>query len=195
MVPTPNADPAFLSVLEPFSLERLGAEDNAVFGLWSNLRVAYVNPAGERLVRAAAPALGTWGVGSSILPALPERLRFFYVEEMQRVLASGKIFGHLEPAASPGVPGRWVQMLPLWGSGLLLYSLPAIEGAAAISLGRPLEAIYRAPSGFLLECSYCHAYRRPGEGERWDWVPAFAEHTPERTTHGVCHFCFGFHAR
>jgi hypothetical protein len=192
MVPAPNADPAFLAILEPFSLERLQAEDNAVFGLWPNLRLAYVNPAGERLVHAAAPALGTWGVGSSILPALPERLRFFYVEEMQRVLASAKIFRHLEPPQGTGMRGRRVQMLPLWGSGLLLYSVPVTELPAP---GGPLEALYRGPNGFLLSCSYCHTYKRAGEGEHWEWVPAFAEHTPAQTTHGVCHFCFGYHSR
>jgi hypothetical protein len=190
MVPTPLADPAFVSLLEHFSMERLQAEANPIFGLWTNLRVAYANPAGERLVREGAPALSTWGVGSSILPALPERLRFFYVEEMQRVLASGKIFRHDEPLLSPAAHGRRVQILPLWGSGLLLSSVPVIDGAPAA-----LDAVYRSDNGFLLECSYCHGFLRAGPGEHWDWVPSFVERTPDRTTHGVCYLCFGYHAR
>jgi hypothetical protein len=192
MAQSPNADPAFLALLEHFSIDRLEADETPIFGLWSNLRVAYANPAGEQLVRAASPGLARWGVGSSILPALPERLRFFYVEELQRVVANGKIVRHVEDPVVSGLPPRRAELLPLWGSGVLVTFVPVIDASA--SPGAPLDARYRSDNGFILECSYCHCFRRAGAVERWEWVPSFVTRTPERTTHGVCYRCFGYHA-
>ncbi|MFO0761934.1 MAG: hypothetical protein U0359_36175 [Byssovorax sp.] len=190
-----HIDPAFVPILEPFGIGRLDASEAPTFGLWSNLRVAYFNAAGEALVRSLPGAPRAWGVGGSILPAIPEKLRFTYVEEMQRVVEKGKAFRHIEDTSRSGLAPRRVHLLPLWGSGLLYTSVPVVEAGAPALEGRPIEALYRADNGFILECSYCHTFRRAGDADRWDWVPDFATRVPAHTTHGTCPICFGCHAR
>lgn len=59
----------------------------------------------------------------------------------------------------------------------------------------PREEDYRDDNGFFCQCSHCRRYRCNRMPERWDWIPAWVQRQPERTSHGLCRICFDYYYR
>ena len=76
-------DPEFTALLSPrFQLAELERHASSIFGLWPDLRLAYVNPAWVAFANGncGQPSIDQkWGLGSHYLDAIAEPLRPFYV--------------------------------------------------------------------------------------------------------------------
>ncbi len=80
-------------------------------------------------------------------------------------------------------------------AGLLLVNSPTVERGAAHAAsadGRSSDPDYADDDGLLRQCMHCRRFRRRGDGDRWDWIPTWADTCPRPTSHGICPTCFVF---
>ncbi|MEZ4257008.1 MAG: hypothetical protein R3A78_15065 [Polyangiales bacterium] len=192
-------DPSFEPLLEPYPLDILAKSEQTMFGLWADLRLAYWNPAWERFAqtRGGEDVLTRWPLGTSIVPALGDVLRDFYVDRYAAALASRTPWEHSYECPTPTQRNQYrMRVLPLGERGFLVVnSLEVVEAVDDRVEGATdaLEARYRNPNGFIVQCSNCRRTRHPHNLRGWDWVSAFIAKSPPYTSHGLCAPCYGFY--
>ncbi|MGN6133451.1 MAG: hypothetical protein ACTHOU_03080, partial [Aureliella sp.] len=71
-----------MSLLDEFNVEELDRLAATIYGLTPDLKLAYTNPAWHRfaLENGGSKIAPQWGLGRSILEAIAEPLRPFFVE-------------------------------------------------------------------------------------------------------------------
>ena len=140
--------------------------------------------------------LRSYGIGRSILPAIPEPLQRFYTEHYRAALSSGKPFEHDYQCSSPERYRHFRQTAyPLPDrSGLLISHHLVAESAEVANASAATTAIsYRDASGTIVQCMHCRKLRRPSDPAHWDWVPALVEKPATETSHALCPRCLDFY--
>ena len=196
-----RAEPAFLAKLRPFDPGVLDEDPCVVYGATPDFRIAYVNRAFTSFWGQNGGAAGgrSWGgIGTSLLGAIRGRLRGFYQRKFQEALARQEPWVHTYQCSSPR-EFRLYQMrvLPVPEAGWLVLNSLVEELPFASGRRRAAPAvpdIYKNEQGMLLQCSSCRRVRLARSSPpRWDWVPAFVEHVPAGTSHGICRACVGYY--
>lgn len=191
-------DTTFKPLLAPHDAAALQGHEGTIFGLWHDLRLAYLNPAWFRFAadNGAGPRFTErWCIGTSFLDAMPYWLANFYREKYRTCLESGGIWCFQYECSNDRVE-RFVQQTvhPLGNrEGLLVINAVTVERPRVLASHAPAladESRYRHPDGFLHQCAHCRKVRYPGTANRWDWIPAWATRFPENTTHTFCPACF-----
>ncbi len=200
-----HIDANFAARLAPhFRLEELDRYPASVFGLGPDSRLAYFNPAWTAFADAngGQPRVAsTWGLGTRYLDAIAEPLRPFY----ERLLAGAPEPGaslhpvsHQYECSSATLLRRFnmqVYSLP-GGAGVVVVNSLLVEMTHDASVRPPQSADrgrYLDPRGIIVQCSHCRLVQRAADPTRWDWVPAWVEHSPSETSHSVCHLCFEYY--
>ncbi|HVV98963.1 MAG TPA: hypothetical protein VHB77_01415 [Planctomycetaceae bacterium] len=191
-----NCDPEFLSLLEGFELRGLEQDPGTIFGLWPDLRLAYVNPAWTRFAaeNGGEPDISRdWGLGASIASAIAEPLRPFFLECYGRCLAEARPWVHIYECSSPNLY-RTFQMkaFPMRESrGILVVNALHVEMPMHRVSQPPDEQRYRNEHGLIVQCAHCRRVHRL-DG-RWDWVAEWVASPPPRTSHGICGVCVSYY--
>jgi hypothetical protein len=198
-------DPAFEEMMRPhFSKQELDAQPGAVFGLWSDYTLAYLNPAWQRFAaeNEGQPEVASrWGLGAYFFDAIPHSLEPFYRELLEGAPEPGlelHPINHEYECSSPELYRVF---------HLLLYTLPKRQGYLFVNSlvverphdpderppHAPHEQEYRNEDGMATQCSHCRRFQRPGDAEQWDWVPEWVKDNPPKTSHGICPICSDYY--
>lgn len=195
---TPNqSEPWFLSLLDEFNVEELDRLAATIYGLTPDLKLAYTNPAWHRfaLENGGSKIAPQWGLGRSILEAIAEPLRPFFVENYRRCLELSRPWEHTYDCSSADLYRRFHMMVYPLGQrqGFLVVNSLCVATAHTRPDMPPLEQRYRNAAGIISQCCHCRRIRRVGDQLVWDWVSAWVRSSPEGTSHGICPECLGFH--
>lgn len=135
-----------------------------------------------------------FGLGQSIMSAIPEPLRSFYATRYRQALAEGRTFDHDYECSSPELQRYFHQTAyPLVdGSGLLISHHLLKTGSAGCEY-EASPAAYRGDGGDVVQCMNCRKVRQPAKPEQWDWVPALVARPAAETSHTICPRCLDFY--
>jgi hypothetical protein len=198
-------DTDFAVLLGPrFRLEELDRHPASVFGLWQDLRIAYINPAWTAFAEAnngKSCIERNWGLGARYLDAIPGPLRPFYEDLLAQApdpRASLHPVSHQYECSSAVVFRKF---------SMQIYSLEERAGFVVINsllIEEPQDPNKRPPQapdseryldscGNMVQCSHCRRVQSVANPIRWDWVPAWVEHSPAETSHGICSICLDYY--
>jgi len=196
-------NPEFKRLLSSHNLDDLDAHSGPIYGIWTDFRLAYLNPAWFRFARRNGGETSVephWGLGRSILDAMPEQLRVFYRNAYQACLDSGRSWTQAYECSSDTQCRAFSQVAyPLGNAEGLLIAHSLIVEKAHDPVQRPAcepnETSYRDSHGLLHQCAHCRRVKNLQEEERWDWVPEWVRQIPARSSHTFCPPCFGHYFR
>jgi hypothetical protein len=200
-----QVDPEFAPLLkEHFQLDELDKHPGAVFGVWPDSRIAYLNPAWHRFAseNGGMPAIAqSWGLGRRYLDSIPPVIRPVYEHLLAHALETGLDAMHPvthEYECSNATTFRTfrMQLYGLRGRGVLIVNTLMREAPHDHAHRTPEpadERRYRDHRGLIVMCSYCRRIQDPASLSRWDWVPAWVEAMPADLSHGACPICRDFH--
>jgi len=186
-------DPEFALLIRSL-LPALEEHPGAVFGLWPDLRLAYLNPGWFSFAAAndGEPAVSTrWPIGTCIADVPAPPLTDFYRILYQRCLAANARREFIYECSSPQV-NRQFQMTvrPLGqGSGLLVVNSLRVENPHDCQEHDSIESDYRSDDGIIRMCMNCRKVNRLSDPAAWDWVPAWVRNLPSQVSHGLCPVC------
>lgn len=188
----------FLPLLEEYGIDELERVGGTVYGLWPDLRLAYMNPAWSRFAAAnggEAQFAKHWGLGRCIVDAIAQPLRPFFVANYGRCLDEMRPWEHTYQCSSADRYREFhMTVFPLrQREGLLVVNSLRIEGPHKLVAQPPLDQRYRTADGIICQCSHCRRTRRVDDESIWDWVAEWVKQTPDRVSHSICPECFGFH--
>lgn len=188
----------FQPLLTEFDVDELEKAGGTVYGLWPDLRLAYMNRAWSHF--ASENGGGTtfgrgWGLGRCILDAIAQPLRPFFVANYGRCLDESRPWEHVYQCSSAERYREYhMTVFPLGRrEGLLVVNSLRVESPHARVALPPLEDRYRNANGIICQCSHCRRTRRVDEAAIWDWVAEWVKRSPKGTSHSICPECFGFH--
>jgi hypothetical protein len=183
--------PSFVPVLHPFTLASLEADPGTIIGLFSDLRIGYVNPAWVRFARdnGGEGVIVRWPPGASIESALAGPLRGFIDRAFTAAAAGGPPFQDTYECSSATVERRFLMRIHKLAAGFLVTHSLVVTRPHAGPGEAPDEAMYRKPDGLVVQCCVCRRTRRSLPPYPWDWVPGFVTRLPPRTSHGLCETC------
>lgn len=194
------SDNEFESLLTGFSRDDLEKHHDAIYGLWPDYRIAYVNPAWHRFAaeNGGEPAIGTrWSYGACILDAMSEVLVSFYESAYRRCLDTGERWEHQYECSSSVLHRRFQQIVyPLKREGLLVVNSLVVEqrhDGEDRKPRKPLEHQYRDENGLITQCAHCRRVENVHVKDRWDWIPEWVERFPAETSHSFCPTCLAFY--
>lgn len=190
------SDPAFSGALNQLDTVALDLSSDVVCVLDTSLVLRAYNPAWRRFAEenGGADVLERFGIGVSILAAIPDPLLAFYAARYSQALLDRRPFEHDYDCSTPGRYRRFHQTAsPLPdGSGLMVRHRLAVEREIDESSPIPWSA-YRRPDGNVVQCMHCRKVRLPAVRDRWDWVPALVAHPLAEISHTLCPRCLGFY--
>jgi len=197
----PHLTAEFEGCLNGFDLAELEAMENVVYGIDSDWRLGYLNPAWQRFARenGGEPGISRhWDLGRSILDALPADLKPFYENRYRDCRNSGKPFHHEFECSSPSTYRRYQQTVyPLPGEQSLLIVNALVCEQPHEMKGAPPPAdafgVYADGNDIVHQCCHCRRIKSPLSSSRWDWVPALVETPAPRTSHTLCAACLDFY--
>lgn len=192
-------DPEFEPLLRSHDSGRLDTLSEVVFGLWPDLRIAYLNPAWFVFARenGGEPVISTkWTIGSSIQDAMSPEILGFYLENYRDCLNALKVWNHRYECSSDSLYRKYHQIVYPLGQreGLLIVNSLVVErphDPKERPGHQPEDSIYRGNDGLVHQCAHCRRIRRRKGKEGWDWVPIWVKRVPVKTSHTICPTCFG----
>ena len=192
---TREIDPRFEDLIAGF--DDLDYYPSVVLGLWPNLSLAYLNIAWYKFGSANGAEnefFGKWRVGSSLVDALPDVVRAYYLDFYASCLSTGRAHRHVYECSSPAI-FRCFQLtvFPLGhGQGILavntllkeeLYRTPEPS-----EVSEPLD-VDAPDSRALSHCIHCRRFRRNEPASEWQWVPRWVSNLPSGVKHQLCDRC------
>jgi hypothetical protein len=191
-------DREFKTLLRHYNFDYLETHSGAIYGVWKNFRLAYLNPGWYRFARenGGEPNIShKWGLGRSILDCISGDAKSFYAAKFKACLNSHTVWSHDYGCSSDAVCRCYHQIVyPLSEQkGLLIVNSLIVEGVRGPELNRENAAdrsIYLDKNGFFCQCAYCRRIKNFHDAERWDWVPVWVKRCPKNTSHTFCPSCF-----
>lgn len=121
-------------------------------------------------------------------------LRGYYESAFAAALRTGQVFEQDYECSTPEQRRFFrLRALPIRQTMLLVeHAIVAGELREDRPTEPPPEPAYRNEHGLLVQCSNCRRTRNPTT-QGFDWVAAWVERCPSRTSHGVCPTCAGFY--
>jgi hypothetical protein len=186
----PVADPAIDAVIAEFELRQRG-EDTAYL-VSADLRLVHTNLGWIRFALAndGEEMVPRWGLGTSVIDAIPSGLRELYRTRFEGVLASGADWV-LDYECSSAEHYRQFRMTASRiDHAHLMVSHAVLELRDHSRVSHPPDdALYRR-DGLIDMCAYCRRVSaKTLETPRWDWVADYVANPPPNLTHGICPLC------
>jgi hypothetical protein len=192
--------PDFEKTLVGFDVGELDRHRGAVFGLWPDLTLAYLNPAWFAFAAAndgdEIPA--RWGLGRYVLEAVPDVLdRFYrrlYMERLEKAwIRTPYPLAHSYECSSATVYRRFAMHVYALrrGKGLLVVNSPFVESphGADRPAANGTDAAYRNAEGLVLQCAHCRRVESQRLAGSWDWVPRWVDEPPKGVVAALCEVC------
>jgi hypothetical protein len=138
--------------------------------------------------------LARWGLGSSLMDALPEVLRDFYIRGFAEALRTGLVWQHDYECSSPRALRRFRMFaFPASPDTILVQHARLVEEPHPATPCAAEAGEYEDAFGLVSVCANCRRVRNRRHPGRWDWVPVWVAQPHPRTTHGLCEPCLEFH--
>ncbi len=193
-----NINSRFKPALLGHNIADLDAHSGAIYGLWPDFKLAYLNPAWFCFARenGGEPRISAeWGLGKSVLTRMPPQLKKVFKANLKECLRSGKPWNHEYECSSATIYRKYHQIVyPLAKQeGLLIVNSLLVERPHDPKERPPRTAdrsLYVDEKGFVCQCAYCRRVKNFKEVNRWDWVPEWVKRFPEATSHSYCPTCF-----
>ncbi|MDB4946965.1 MAG: hypothetical protein JWP97_6499 [Labilithrix sp.] len=185
------------NLIAPFTRETLERMTATVCVVSADLRIAYVNPAwiSFALANGASAALDGCGLDASILSVVPDSLRPFHEALLAQAARTGAVVEHDYECSSPSTRRIFRMAIHPCASGALVVVHSLTQETGHGDGSSPDDATYRDTRGLILQCANCRRVLRPlaGSDPQWDWVSAYVQRLPPRTSHGLCEPCSEFY--
>ncbi|WP_305906463.1 hypothetical protein Q9L42_001090 [Methylomarinum sp. Ch1-1] len=191
-------DRAFEKLLRHHNFAFLEAHSGAIYGVWDNFRLAYLNPGWFRFAKEndGEPRISKeWGLGRSILDCVSGDVKVLYQTKLNACLNTSEVWSHQYECSSDTVYRCFHQLVyPLVRrGGLIIVNSLVIEELHDPSKRQAMaadESVYIDENGFICQCAYCRRVKNYSVAERWDWVPEWVRRCPDNTSHTFCPACF-----
>lgn len=192
-----HVDPAFLPLLASFDLDALDRDEAAIYGMWPDTRLAYVNTGYQHFAtRERGPHDCVEGrLGARVLDIVLPPLRPFYQRLYARALASDVPITHRYDCHSPTLERRYDMRLFRLGEaeGILAFNTLVLSRPHAETAEAQIARYAAPPHGIVKQCAHCRRVERSHERGHWDLVPEYVERSPAGTSHGLCGLCADYH--
>lgn len=168
----------------------LAASDNVSYILSNDLFIQNTNSAWDQFAieNGGEQILATWGRGASLLAAIPEPLRPFFVDGFARACSTGERWEHDYECSSPERYRQFRMIVFPFAEGFVVTHALRAEHAHDRETRGPAEAYVH--QGLITMCAHCRRVRTPPRArERWDWVPVYVARPQSRVSHGLCPPC------
>lgn len=172
-----------------------------VYAVDRDYRIAYANPAYFAFAQengGGPDFAAAWGVGRSLLDAVPPALQPYFQGMLRRCLGGREVWDHeYECSSAERFRLYWQSVRPLpEGAGLLMVNA-LVADVGHHPLRRPAqpadEQTYADAMGLKQQCIQCRRFRRHDETAAWDWVPAWVKQPPAGVSFGFCGPCLAFY--
>lgn len=183
-------------LLHAFDLQCFERDESVIFGLDSELRLIYCNPAWGRFAKEnGAPALEPGRVlGMALMGVVPAALREFYRRAYSGVLISGLTWQFTYECSSADVERRFhMAVHPSPGRDALVVVNSLVHEAPHKRAAHEAGYAYRNLNGIIIMCAHCRRTKSAVNPERWDWVPQYVERMPKEVSHSLCPICKELH--
>ncbi|MCO6432518.1 MAG: hypothetical protein J5J00_16815 [Deltaproteobacteria bacterium] len=193
-------DPNYITLLNRFSLETLDNADGPVFGIWSDYRLAYYNSAWTRFALengAGADFTEVWGLGRSIMDAVPEVLRPFYIKffhTAREKAAELRPVSHVYDCSAPDKYRQFnMTVYPVDSRGWVIVNSLFVEAShGAPDYNEIALAQYIEESGLVSQCAHCRRVKDAQCPNKWDWVAEWVKRPHPNTSHCLCPVCMDY---
>jgi len=196
-----HCDSDFEALLDSFDISPFEEHHNTVYGIRSDMQLAYYNPAWIRFAQdnGASPAL--WSddyLGTSVVSVIGDALSPFYLDLFRSCLdardAGLRPPQHEYECSSADVFRQFLMTLyPLAGRRGLLVVNSLIAEMQHDPVLRPRHAsdsaTYVGAGGWTHQCAHCRRVENTQIDGQWDWVPEWVDHPLPKTSHGLCGPC------
>ncbi len=151
------------------------------------------NPAWAQFARAnhGEHVLTQWPRHSSLLAAIPEVLRAFYVTHFAAACRTGERWEHDYECSSDQVYRRFRMTAYPFGDFLVVSHALLVERAHDRQASAAGDGYLH--DGVVVMCSHCRLVRRAPPATAWDWVPELVAAMPENVSHGLCPPCLEYY--
>lgn len=185
------AEPRFAALIPPAASLRLDEDESVALGVWPDLTLAYMNESYLAMARRLGGEgfLEAWGLGRSMVDALPRSLHGFYDTMFKKALEGNGLVTHSYLCPTPTEQRRFRAAYHCVGRNegvLVVHRLLVMEPLATVS-SRDGES-YRDPDGMVRQCFNCRA-TKASRSNRWDFVSDFIERVEQSVSHGLCPPC------
>ncbi len=193
-----DCDARFVALLRGFDLKKLDRHPCAVYGIWPDFTLAYVNQAWHDFATkngADKSFDSRWGLGCNVLEAISGPLQTFYTQEFYACLLSEEILERRYECSGPNLR-RIMNMkaYPLANGGGLLVVNSLEQEQPHDELLRPSHSsdfsLYEDSNLFIHQCGECRRVQRSAENRRWDWAPDWVRRPPTNAVQCLCPVCF-----
>ncbi len=169
----------------------VGEGDGCAYIVTSDLRLLCMNSVWDEFARAngGEAVLARWRRGRSIVDAISEPLRAFYVAGFRTACEREEPWEHDYECSTPDML-RTFRMTAYPFAGALVIT-------NTLRLERPHDRHPCLPDdvyvtdGIVHMCAHCRRSRR--DATTWDWVPAYLAQPPALVSHGLCGPCLHYH--
>lgn len=191
-------DSRFGPLLQRFAMEELEQSQASIYGLWPDFSLAYLSDGWFRFAREnqGEPQISRdWGLGRSLLDAIPAELLSFYAEAYRGCLNAKDPWQHEYECSSPETFRLLHQTVyPLErGEGLLVVNSIAWTEPIPEQGEPPSPVPYRDAHGVIVQCCHCRKFKNHREARRWDWISPWVAKPPREISHGICEICLDFY--
>jgi len=138
-----------------------------------------------------AESTSSWRNRSVIL-AIAEPLRGFYVTAFARVRDTGTPWEHEYECNSPARLRTFHMNVYPSGTDLVVVHALRFDGPHTWPACAPEDGRYMH-QGVITMCANCRRVRNPSGRKRWDWVPAYLTCSSVAMSHGLCEPCARFY--
>lgn len=193
--------PEFEVIIGASRLKELNNHSSTVYGLDSELKISYLNPAWFQFSNENGNNIfetNAWSLGRNIFDCIPEVLEPLYKKMLESTLAESKsplISAQSKyECSSPEIYRCFSMHLYSMGeNGILVvhsllveepHSIQPVEGMIVLN-----EEEYIDSAGVVTQCANCRRIKNLKHAERWDWIPKWITEPLTNTSHGICSPC------
>lgn len=193
--------PEFKEIIGQSRLDSLNNHPGTVYGIDSEYRITYLNPAWFQYSKkngGASFSEENWSLGRNILDCTPKVLEPFYKHLFES--AFNDEGSALSPTSieyecsSPAVYRNFsMHFYPVSSVGLLIVHSVNVE--APLNLKSDFKELnleedqYIDDNGIVHQCANCRRIKNLQNEDRWDWIPKWVEAPALNTSHGICNPC------
>jgi hypothetical protein len=193
--------PEFESIIGESRLESLNSHPSTVYGLDSEFKISYLNPAWFKFSEENGGEVFTndeWSLGRNIFDCIPDVLELYYRKlfdsTFEEVESPGISIQSEYECSSPTLYRRFsMHIYSIGVSGFVVvhslvveepHKIPSIEGGLVFD-----EDEYIDDNKLVHQCVNCRRIKNQRYEGRWDWLPKLIEDPHPNTSHGLCYPC------
>ena len=189
--------------LTGMSVGDLDRHEGAIYGVWKDFRLAFLNNAWFKFARDndGEPEISSqWSIGALIMDAFPDVVRSYYENAYVDCIKRQTTWNHRYECSSDTTCRIFHQkVIPLRDQcGLLVVNSLIIEephSSKRKTVTRPRETDYINSNGIYRQCCHCRRFGYRARNRRWDWIPAWINTLPGKTSHVICPVCYDYYYR